>query len=243
MMTSSTLCAVGVCGDAVGMGATVGPFLHFIIQNIDCCCGVIIGEILWAGIWWQVCCLLERRGTLMHTHHFKIKITLLTVHVPWDSPASVWTSWSPWWPEDLSGATRTCISASAAQAHYVEHLPTPSHLKPIPQRLVFIINATFPLPARPPAAKLLEGHGGEPLVLALDALHGCTGAAELWRNTFIQKEKCDSLGGTYLSSTLINAEHPFCPRRSQSSALRGFKRNTETLQQCRHLTKYHITLR
>lgn len=233
MMTSSTLYAVGVCGDAVGMGATVAPFIRFCVQNIDCCCGVI-GKILWAGIWWQVCCLLERRGTLTHAHHFKIKLTILTVHVPWDSPAGVW-SWSPWWPEDLAGTTRTRISASAAQAHYVEHLLTLSHLKPIIQRLVFIKNGIFPLLARPPAAKLLEGRGGEPLVLTLDARHGCTGAAELWLNTFIQKEKCDSLGVTYLSSTLINAEHPFCPRRSQSSALRGFKRDTETLQQCKDI--------
>lgn len=103
-----------------------------------------------------------------------------------------------------------------------------SHLKPIIQRLVFIKNATFPLLARRLAAKLLEGRGGEPLVLALDALHGCTGAAKLWRNTFIQKEKCDSLGVTYLSSTLINAEHPFCPRSSQSSALRGLRGTRST---------------
>lgn len=222
-MTRSTLCAVGVCGDAIRMVATVGPSGPFCIQNIGCCCGVILGEILWAGIWWQASCLLERRRTLRHAHHFEIKITLLTGHVPWDSPASVWSPWSPLWPEDLAGTTRSCIRASVAQAHYMEQLLTLSHLKPIPQRLVFIKNATFPVLARPPAAKLLEGHGGEPLVLALDALHGCTGPAALWRNTLIQKETCNSLGVTYLSSTLINAEHPFCPRRSQSSALRGLR--------------------
>lgn len=223
MMTSSTLCAVGVCGEAIGMWATVGPSRRFCVQNIDCCCGVILGEILRARIWRQVRCLLERRGTLTHAHHFKIKITLLTVHVPWDSPVSFWSSWSPWWPEDLSGTTRTCISASAAQAHDVEHLPTLSHLKPIIQRLVFIKNASFPLPPRPLAAKLLKGPGGEPLALALDALRGCTGTAERWRNAFIQKEKCDSLGVTYLALTLIDAERPFCSRRSQSSALRGLR--------------------
>lgn len=223
MMTSSTLCAVGVCGEAIGMWATVGPSRRFCVQNIDCCCGVILGEILRARIWWQVRCLLARRGTLTHAHHFKIKITLLTVHVPWDSPVSFWSSWSPWWPEDLSGTTRTCISASAAQAHDVEHLPTLSHLKPIIQRLVFIKNASFPLPPRPLAAKLLKGPGGEPLALALDALRGCTGTAERWRNAFIQKEKCDSLGVTYLALTLIDAERPFCSRRSQSSALRGLR--------------------
>lgn len=103
----------------------------------------------------------------------------------------------------------------------MEHLPTLSHLKPILQRLVFIKNATFPLLARPPAAKLLEGRGGEPLAVARDAIHGCTGTAELRRNAFIQKEKCDSLGVTYLALTLINAERPFCPHRSHSSALRG----------------------
>lgn len=45
-MSSSTLCAVGVCGEAIGMGVTVGPFSRFCVQKIECCCGVILGEIL-----------------------------------------------------------------------------------------------------------------------------------------------------------------------------------------------------
>lgn len=181
--------------------------------------------MLWAGIWWQVCCLLDRRGTLTHTHthHFKIKITIHTVHIPLDNATLV--CWSPWWPRRLPGTTTTTpIIASAARGHYVEHLVALSHLKPILQRFVFMKNAHFPLLARPLSAKNLEGEGGEPLALVLDALHGCTGTAKnLWSNTFIKKENCNSLGLTYLSLTLINAEHQFCFHRLQSSILQSWK--------------------
>lgn len=88
------------------------------ITHCCCCCRVTIRQWLRDEIWWQVCCLLESRRTLMPSLKKKPnnKITTFhSVHIPLDSPLIVYGSL--WWTGNLAATTTTSISTSAAQAH------------------------------------------------------------------------------------------------------------------------------
>lgn len=82
-----------------------------------CCCRVTVRAMFRGYIWWQVCCLLESRRTLLNKKtKKKNKITTLhSVHIPLDSPFAVYGSL--WWTGNLAATTTTTVNASNAQGH------------------------------------------------------------------------------------------------------------------------------